>query len=82
MMIAVFGFNLNVFIYRSVSAQRFAERTVRNKIEESLNGHLEKKIGLSHEFGNEPRSEISLAQEQTEKYRYMFEMISDRAESK
>ncbi|CAO3672856.1 unnamed protein product [Umbelopsis vinacea] len=64
----------------SVSAQRFAERTVRNKIEESLNGHLEKKIGLSHEFGNEPRSEISLAQEQTEKYRYMFEKISDRAE--
>lgn len=36
---------------------------------------------LGDDFENQPRCEISLAQEQTEKYRYMFEKISERAES-
>ncbi|KAH8554014.1 DNA polymerase alpha subunit B N-terminal-domain-containing protein [Umbelopsis sp. PMI_123] len=64
----------------SITTQRFSERSVRNKIEESLNGHLNKKQPLREEFGNQPRCEISLAQEQTERYRYMFEKISERAE--
>ncbi|KAJ2960153.1 hypothetical protein NQZ79_g4508 [Umbelopsis isabellina] len=64
----------------SLSTQKFADRAVRNKVEESLNGHLAKMPRLSDDFGNQPRCEISLAQGQTDRYRYMFEKISERAE--
>ncbi|KAM3583242.1 DNA-directed DNA polymerase alpha subunit pol12 [Umbelopsis sp. WA50703] len=64
----------------SLSTQKFADRAVRNKVEESLNGHLDKMPNLSDDFGNQPRCEISLAQKQTVRYRYMFEKISERAE--
>ncbi|CAO3692560.1 unnamed protein product [Umbelopsis ramanniana] len=64
----------------SKTTQRFSERSVRNKVEESLNGHLSRKTATGDEFRDQSRCEISLAQEQTERYRYMFEKISERAE--
>jgi predicted oxidoreductase len=72
---------LNIALSSSLSTQKFADRAVRNKVEESLNGHLDKMPNLSDDFGNQPRCEISLAQKQTVRYRYMFEKISERAES-
>jgi hypothetical protein len=68
--------------FRSKTTQRFSERSVRNKVEESLNGHLSRKTVTGDEFRDQSRCEISLAQEQTERYRYMFEKISERAESR
>lgn len=76
------GHHLTIALNSSLSTQKFTDRAVRNKVEESLNGHLAKMPRLSDDFGNQPRCEISLAQEQTDRYRYMFEKISERAESK
>ncbi|RUS29659.1 DNA polymerase alpha subunit B N-terminal-domain-containing protein [Jimgerdemannia flammicorona] len=62
----------------SVQSAKFVERTNRAKTEETLNSDL--KLALPR-VGQHKRCKIGLATQKLERYRYMFDKISEKAEA-